>query len=332
MANQSVNSSKDWEEQRSKFSELSMQWHSNKDTWWTQQEERERLQKEWNELVATQKATLNFLTLGITYVTGITDDQVEVENVLRNLSYTQNTVAFARKSKEFLDSVREYREELSQRRDNIAGSHEQLLLEDKERLESALRDYDIAAQANQFSSDEMSACRRTIDTTDIKLSDCNRTLDEIEDEMKKCESLERSVLNEIKSCDRQLRLSAKEIENGQNRVMRCIDQLKELSAKYSKIAIGAGVGSVAAGATAAGVTLAMASGPVGWIIGGTAAAVAFGVGVGGLAREISVQKAKERFQVCEDDLKKTDNIVQILKDILYDCSSVLKELETIIMK
>ena len=114
--------------------------------------------------------------------------------------------------------------------------------------------------------------------------------------------------------------------------MNCIKHLKDLSGKYSKIAIGAGVGSVAAGATALAVTAAMASGPVGWIVGGTAAVVGFGLGAGGLAREISVQTAKERLQVCEDDLKKTDDIARLLKDILDDCSSVLKDLEKIIME
>ena len=192
MANKGLGSNKGWNEQRSNFNDLYKQWQSNKEEWWIQQKERERLQKEWKALVEKQQVTLNVLTLGITYVTGVTDDHVELENILRNLEYTKNSVVYAKKTKEFLASLRKYKTELSQKRHNIHP-----LSTDRDFLLDASRDHDILMKANRFYDEEMNACRKKIDSCDTKLVSCNSKLDEIEDEMRRCESLERDVLNEI---------------------------------------------------------------------------------------------------------------------------------------
>ena len=321
--------SEEWNKERKKFKDYSTKWHNNKKKWLEEQKQREELEKKWKELVDKQTLTLNILTLGITHVTGITKDHQEIERCLRNMKFTKSTIEFADQSKEFLSSLNEARRQLLEANEEICREREALLSE-REKLGKQLTFFRSTSQASSFSSKEISSCEIKIKACDEKLDRCNIKLDEIGEDIKKCEHERESVIREIKSCRQKLHLSKRDIETCQERVMRCIEELKSLSSKYTKIIDKVSNGALAGGGGAVVLTAVLATGPAGWIIGTATAGLLFAAGISGKMIQNSVSEAKERLEVCENDLKNCDDIALELQNILDKCIDVLSKLEQII--
>ena len=327
----SLERQKDWNKERKKFKDYSTEWHNSKKKWLKEQKQREKLESDWKEVVDKQTLTLNILTLGITHVTGITKDHQEIERCLRNIRFTKSTIDFANKSQSFLSSIDEARRRLLEDDEEIRKEKEALLSE-RERLGKQLALVRNTSRASFYSSKEISTCELKIKACDEKLNRCNVKLDEIGKDIRKCERERESVICEIKSCRQKLHLSKRDIETGQERVMRCIEELKSLSSKYAKIIDGVSTGAIAGGGGAALLTAVFATGPAGWIIGTATAGVLLAAGVGGKMIQMSVSEAKKRLEVCEKDLKSCDDIALELQTILNKCIDVLSKLEWILDK
>ena len=310
---------------------LEREWEKGEEEWRIYLIKLKNIEKDWEDLVKSQRTERALLTLGISLIFRSNSETLQQYLVMEQK--VQRHIARSKELKEFFEKAMLHQHRLQDNETQLM-EWEKALLEHEVELQKCINQMDELG--DKFSG-EAKYCRKRLEKSSERLQTCKNKMRECREELTKSHRQLQKCKEKLIECEVSLRRCRDELGNNHLQITNCIEGLKMQSEKLSKqikaltVTAGGVVGT--AGGSGVGALIGILAGPVGVAI-GAAIGAAIGLGVGGVGggavahvRGKSLEEARSKLRECEEELSDCSNVVKRCKEVLQKSEDELKDLK-----